>query len=450
MSAYTRLCTSVLFPLHEKLKGHDSVERLRALEASQWWPRVRLAELRANRLARLLRDAYEHVPYYRDALPASVTKARDAASLLPSLPFLDKSIIRQQGARMQSRRAVRLRKLSTGGSTGEPLTFWLGADRVSHDVAAKWRATRWWGVDIGDPEIVLWGSPIEVGAQDRIRSLRDMLFRTTLLPAFRMSDAQMSAHLSRIIAMRPVMLFGYPSALALLAEHARDHSVDVGSLGVRAVFCTGETLLDTQRTLLSEVFRAPVANGYGARDAGFIAHECPSGTLHLSAEDVIAEVVDAEGRVLPEGCEGEIVVTHLATTSVPMIRYRTGDVGTLSNEICDCGRTLPSLATVRGRSTDLIRTADGNVMHALALIYVLRERPEVRAFKIIQESLRELRVLLVPGPGFGPTVTQAIRDGLLARMGEGTMIRVETVSAIEPEKSGKYRYVVSHVGGVGA
>jgi phenylacetate-CoA ligase len=445
VSAYTWLCARVVFPLHEQLKGHDSVRRRRELEDSQWWPRDRLDALRRARLAQLLRDARQHVPYYRDALPESVAGTRDPLALLPSLPFLDKAIIREQGERMKSRTARRLRKLSTGGSTGEPLTFWVGAERVSHDVAAKWRATRWWGVDIGDPEVVLWGSPIEVGAQDRIRGIRDRVFRTTLLPAFRMSDAQMSNHLARIVAIRPAMLFGYPSALALLAQHAHERAVDVGSLGVRVVFCTGETLLDTQRALLEDVFRAPVANGYGARDAGFIAHQCPSGTLHLSAEDVIIEIVDASGHPLPEGQEGEIVVTHLATTSFPMIRYRTGDIGTLHSGICGCGRTLPALSAVRGRSTDLIRTTDGNIMHALALIYVLRERPEVRAFKIIQESLQELRVQVVPGLGFGADVVEAIRQGLLARMGEGTRIFVDTVTAIEPEKSGKYRYVVSRV-----
>lgn len=449
MSAYTRFCSTVLFALHEQLKGHDTVRRLRVLEDSQWWPRARLDALRAKRLGQFLRHAREHVPYYRDVLPASVMDPHDAFAKLQTLGFLDKQIIREQSERLKSRTGHGLRKLSTGGSTGEPLTFWVGRERISHDVAAKWRATRWWGVDIGDPEIVLWGSPIEVGAQDRVRAIRDRVFRTMLLPAFRMSDTQITDHLERIVRFRPAMLFGYPSALALLAERAKHRGIDVRSLGIRVVFCTGETLLDSQRALLEEVFGAPVANGYGARDAGFIAHQCPFGTLHLSAEDVIVEIIGSAGQPLPEGEEGEIVVTHLATDSAPLIRYRTGDIGALGSAACGCGRTLPALENVRGRSTDLIRTADGNIMHGLALIYVLRERPEVRAFKIIQESLQRLLVQVVPGPGFGPEAAEAIRKGLLARMGEGTVIVVDTVPVIEPEKSGKYRYVVSRVSTTG-
>jgi phenylacetate-CoA ligase len=83
-----------------------------------------------------------------------------------------------------------LARFNTGGSSGEPLIFLIGKERISHDVAAKWRATRWWGVDIGDPEIVVWGSPIELTAQDRIRQFRDRLLRTQLLPAFEMSESQ--------------------------------------------------------------------------------------------------------------------------------------------------------------------------------------------------------------------------------------------------------------------
>ncbi|WP_341647592.1 hypothetical protein [Thauera humireducens] len=88
-------------------------------------------------------------------------------------------------------------------------------------MAAKWRATRWWGVDIGDPELVVWGSPVELGAQDRIRQLRDALMRSHLLPAFEMSPANLDRFVDTIRRARPAMLFGYPSSLSLIAEHAR-------------------------------------------------------------------------------------------------------------------------------------------------------------------------------------------------------------------------------------
>ena len=104
---------------------------------------------------------------------------------------------------------------NTGGSSGEPLIFFIGNERVGHDVAAKWRATRWWDVDIGDTEIVVWGSPIELGTQDRFRAIRDKFMRTELMPAFQMSEPNLDQFVARIRDRRPKMLFGYPSACLL-------------------------------------------------------------------------------------------------------------------------------------------------------------------------------------------------------------------------------------------
>lgn len=97
-------------------------------------------------------------------------------------------------------------------------------------------------------------------------------------------------------------------------------------------FCTSERLYDHQREAISSAFACPVANGYGGRDAGFIAHECPAGGMHITAEDIIVEIIDENGSIQPTGIAGEIVVTHLATSDFPFIRYRTGDVGSLSTE----------------------------------------------------------------------------------------------------------------------
>src|SRR6185436_3761578 len=163
-----------------------------------------------------------------------------ALSDLAGIPFLTKALIRAHSEELK-RPGSPLTRLNTGGSSGEPLVFYMGRGRVSHDVATKWRATRWWGVDIGDPEIVLWGSPIELSRQDRIRAVRDAVFRTQLLPAFEMSESAMDEYVSVIRRRRPRMLFGYASALALLAAHAARRQVPLADLGIKVVFVTGET-----------------------------------------------------------------------------------------------------------------------------------------------------------------------------------------------------------------
>lgn len=445
MSLYTRLVAGVIFPLHERLKGHSSVAVVRAMEKTQWLPPEEMAELQARSLRGFLLRIGRDVPYYRELFktlefdPNTVTSVAD----LQRLPLTGKSDIRANMDALTADNAGSLEKFSTGGSSGEPLIFYRGKERVSHDVAAKWRATRWWDVDIGDREVVVWGSPIELDSQDRVRLVRDGILRTELLSAFEMSNANLLRFTQRLKQVRPRMLFGYPSSLALMAEYVTNNGYRVDDLGIKVVFVTSERLYDHQRKAIETAFGCPVANGYGGRDAGFIAHECPAGSMHITAEDIIVEIVNDEGEVMPADQKGEIVVTHLSTGDFPFVRYRTGDVGSLSGKTCDCGRGLPLLAEIEGRTTDFVRAADGTVLHGLAFIYVLRELPQVEAFKIIQETVTELTVQLVTSPGNTDELENTILEQFRRRLGESLMVNFQYVPEIEREASGKFRYVVS-------
>ncbi|MBN9132064.1 MAG: phenylacetate--CoA ligase family protein [Nitrosospira multiformis] len=444
---YTSLVSGLLFPLQERLKDHSTVSVRKALEVSQWWSRERLEELQLLKLGHLLAEAEVHVPYYRRLFAEAGFKAAQVSSLadLARLPLLDKPAIRANIEALKSEKAQNLSRFNTGGSSGEPLVFYIGNERISHDVAAKWRATRWWNVDIGDPEVVVWGSPIELGAQDRLRMLRDRLLRTRLFPAFEMSEQKLDHFLGELRAAPPRMFFGYPSALSHIARHAQARGQRMDDLGIRVAFVTSERLYDEQRQQISKTFGCPVANGYGGRDAGFIAHECPKGGMHITAEDIIVEIVDRQGVPLPCGEAGEIVVTHLSTGEFPFIRYRTGDIGILDDGVCLCGRGLPLIREIQGRSTDFVVAQDGTVMHGLALIYILRDLPEIRSFKIIQESLATIRVCVVTESGLTSETAAKIEWEFKARLGQEVDIQIEELAEIPAEKSGKFRYVVSKV-----
>ena len=448
MSLYTAAVSGLLFPLQERIKSHQSVAVRQRMEQTQWWDAGRLQALQVERLRALLVEAGRAVPYYRDLFarlkfdPQSLTRIAD----LQALPMLDKATIRQHTEALKHPQAKGLARFNTGGSSGEPLIFYIGKERVSHDVAAKWRATRWWGVDIGDREVVVWGSPIELGAQDRVRRLRDAVLRTSLLPAFEMSEARLDGFIQHIRQQRPRMLFGYPSALSHIAGHAEKRGVCMTDLGIRVAFVTSERLYDDQRATISRVFGCPVANGYGGRDAGFIAHECPAGGMHLTAEDIVVEIVGSNGQPVPDGEAGEIVITHLATRAFPFIRYRTGDVAVLDLKPCRCGRGLPLLKEIQGRTTDFVVAADGTVLHGLALIYILRDLPGVQAFKVVQHTRQRTTVQVVADSRFGPGAEDSVVAGFKRRLGPDVVVELQRVAAIAPEKSGKFRYIVSHVG----
>lgn len=447
MSLYTKFVSGLLFPLHERLKGHGSVAALRSMERSQWLPPAAMAQLQIQRLQDFLVRIGDDVPYYRELFhtldfhPAELRSLED----LQRLPLLGKADIRANMDRLKAQNAGTLEKFSTGGSSGAPLIFYRGKERVSHDVAAKWRATRWWDVDIGDPEIVVWGSPIELGSQDRVKLLRDKLLRTELLSAFEMSNANLLQFTRRIKQFKPRMLFGYPSSLALLAEYIINNGYKVDNLGIKVVFVTSERLYEHQRTAIETAFGAPVANGYGGRDAGFIAHQCPRGAMHITAEDIVVEIVGEDGEALPSREKGEIVITHMSTGDFPFVRYRTGDVGSLSTDTCPCGRGLPLLAEIEGRTTDFVKAVDGTILHGLALIYVLRELPQVEEFRIIQESIASITVQLVTSSSDTEQLENTVTEQFRRRLGDSVVVNFDYVKKIERESSGKFRYVVSQL-----
>lgn len=448
MGLYTSLAANVLFPLHEKLKKHSTVAVMRELERTQWLSVEQIRTLQLRRLREFLNECVAHVPYYHDVFrslgldPGSISSIADLARL----PLLTKDIVRREFDRLRSDIIEPMRLFSTTGSTGDPLRFNISKTRISHEVAAKWRATRWWGVDVGDREIVVWSSPIELNRQDRIRRVRDWLLRSKLISSEAMSSADMDRYIAMIRRFRPKMLYGYPSSMTLIAQRAQERSVRLDDLGIRVAFCTAERLYPHQAEVLRRVFGCPVADGYGGRDSGYIANECPHGGLHITAEDIIVEIVDEEGRPVAPGVPGEVVVTHLYSTGFPFVRYRNGDVAVLDEGQCACGRGLPLMKEVRGRTNDILLAEDGSMVHDVAIAMVLRDTHGVNAFKVIQETLQHCRLQLVTDTRFCRDVGEdKIRATFRARLGRSVRLQIEYVDAIEPERSGKYRYVVSKI-----
>ena len=442
-----QVIASGVFRVQELLKGHRTFAMLGEMNQDQWLPREQLQRLQQERLIRLLKHAAVAAPYYREVFGAlGITEEElDAEFELARLPLLTKEVIRSNLERLKSDDARRVRRFSTGGSTGAPLSFYLGPTRVSSDVAARMRAEAWFGVSVTDPEFAIWGSPAELRKQDRMRELRDRMMRTRLLSAFEMNAATMDRYLDEMLERGCKRVFGYPSSIAVLCQRARQRGLDLRNMGVKAVFVTAEFLYEHWRQVIREAFGCPVANGYGGRDSGFVAHECPSGKMHITADRLIVEIVDEQGRVAQMGSAGEIVVTNLDTPEMPFIRYRTGDIGSMDTLPCKCGRTLPILARIEGRRTDFVIAPDGRVMHGLSLIYVIREIGGIEAFRITQKGLTNFEVQLVRGEGFDPTCETRIRQGFVQRLRAPVSVMIRYSDSIAPTASGKTRHVISEV-----
>ena len=445
------LSRRVVYPLHERLLKRPTFAYLESLEESQWLSRAELERLQARKLTRLLQTAAKHSPWHAERiLAAGLDVGANCAPVtleqLRRLPVMTKQDARVNVDRM---RWVGVpggaSKYNTGGSSGEPLVFYFGRSRQASDAAGRIRARRWWSVDVGDREAYLWGAPAELNKTDRIKTIRDGLLNQLVLNAFAMSAANMDAYLEAVQAFGPKCIYGYASSVALLAARARARGIRLRLPELRVVCATGEPLYPHQRQLIEEVFGVPVANEFGSRDIGFTAHETPHGEMLLISESIILEVLDEAGQPVAPGKLGEAVATGLCSDAQPFIRYRTGDMVRVSPQGCSDGRGLHVLSEVVGRTTDFVVRPDGVVMHALAVIYVLRAVEGIAQFKFIQHALRDVEVLVVPASQWTEASHAGLIASLAARLGNDVRVSIRLVDAIPVEASGKYRYVVSHV-----
>jgi phenylacetate-CoA ligase len=442
---YRWLVWNVLFRLHERAKGHDTYRFLRDMEAADRASGKELEELRRRKLRDLIEYSFAHVPFVRTrmteagCLPSDIREPRD----LTRLPLMRKADARANREALRSDIAGKLSSFTTGGSTGDPLIFDLAKRRVASRVACRQRTSRWWGVSVGDPELAIWGAPVELTRQDWVRNFRDRFLSSRLLSAFEMNEATISHYLDVLERGNYRQIFGYPTALYMLSAQAQKEGRNLRRLGLKVAFVTGEVLFPYQRELIAETLNCPVANGYGGRDSALIAHECPQGGMHVLADAVILELLDPQGRPVPPGEPGEIVITDLYSHEAPFIRYATGDIAVLSARRCPCGRALPLLERVEGRSNDSITSPDGRAINSLALIYSVREIEGIERFKITQKTLTSFHVQLVRNPRYSTNSEERIRKGWTQLLRAPVTVTFEYLQELPIDRSGKFRHVVS-------
>ncbi len=442
---HPQIVRHIVSPLLERLLGRKTFAYLRECETTQWRTSSALRAIQAQKLRALLQLAQSNCTWYRREFARLALNVAndDPFEILAQLPRIDKATIRQHQSEMVNA-AVDGGPIpfNTGGSTGEPLSFFVDRRRIGYDKAARILTHAWFDVQPGDREVYLWGSPLEIRGQDRFKRIRDRVTNELLLAAFRLNPETMSKYFRQITAYDPASIFGYPSSLTRFAEFCEATGRVYRAKNLKAVFVTGEVVDERQRDILYRYFNVPIVNGYGSRDGGFIAHECPSGSMHVMDQNIIVEILDENGQPVAESESGEIVITHLDAHALPLIRYRTGDIATKKGGQCACGRGLSLVGAIDGRRGDHLVGADGTLTHPLAAIYVMRELDSVKQFQIHQQRDRSINVQVVEDGSANSLNSERIISDLRRRLGP-LPVNVETVGAIPVAGSGKYRHVVS-------
>ncbi len=393
-----------------------------------------------------MRHAASHVPYYRDLLAGA---NEFSPRTLRSLPPLTKAIVRRESKRLLAENAApgELHANSTSGSTGEPLYFYTDEKSLSCRKAAVVRNKSWAGLRRGDREMLLWGSPIDSEREARLRGrVRSWLLRSRLLSSYNLSREELGKYLRIIAASKPRLITAYPSALEELArEYLRG---GYPPLGVPAFLTSAETLYPHQRKLFEDTFQAPVFNRYGSREVGDIAQECEQHTgLHINSERVLVEVVREDSTPCNPGELGNVLVTDLDNFGMPLIRYAIGDQAAFAapESACACGRGLPRLEVVAGRAFDVVRFPNGSAVGGTYWTILLRTRPGIDRFQVVQQQLDEITVRYIADAPLPAETTYFVRSEIAKRAGDAFRVKFDRVTEIAAGAGGKQRIVLSEI-----
>lgn len=426
------------------VRGQPVQNYLRKLLQSQFLNPSDLALLQMKKFQRIVTYAKQFVPFYDKTLANICNTEIETFADLQRLPFITKTDLKEYHKMMISReRFYLLTKKTTGGSTGEPVTIPKTRDAMAWELAATWRGYSWAKIDIGDRQGRFWGVPLS--KKDKARAkLIDFIANRKRCSAFSFSERDLQMYTMVLEKFNPVYFYGYVSMIEEYAKYFI-HNGETSPFKLKAIITTSEVLTDYHRKLIEDVFSTRVYNEYGSGELGSVAHECEEGSLHVSAENMIVEVIDGN-RPCDAGEIGELVITELNNYATPLIRYRTGDFASLSNKKCKCGKTLPIIKNLFGRSYDMLRNSEGKLFHGEFIMYIFEEAQRnnlgIKAFQVTQESVQSFKIKIVPEKQYGRSTEEFIIHHIREKFDRNAIVRFELVNQIERAPSGKMRLII--------
>lgn len=423
--------------------GRD-FERLSAyLMSNLLLSRDNIHDLQMKSMKKLLRSAYTHVPYYKRIFDSVGFEPGDFRDLndLRLLPILTKEIIKNNIGELISDKIHSKAKAlhQTGGTTGSPTFFYLPKVlKGPFNFATLYRFYSWGGVKFGEPRVSIAGRLITKTPPYAMRNIAE---NQLYVCAHYLQKENLDELIKSIKNFMPAFVQGHPSALAILAHYMLEKGI---VLPVKSVFTTSENLYDDQRSLIEMAFVCKVFDTYGMGEMVTMASECTEHKgYHLAPEYGITEVINENSY---ENGVGELICTSLQNYAMPLIRYKCGDIGKLSDEKCSCGCAFPMLESISGRVDDVLKTIDGRTVLPLS-IRLQMKAVDLSDFQVIQVRDNSFQVNLF---GFynedqKDKVTVKINSVLMPILGNSANILVQFEQIPILTKNGKRQVVIKLV-----
>ncbi|XVH32236.1 phenylacetate--CoA ligase family protein [Haloferacaceae archaeon DSL9] len=420
------------------------------IQESESWSRDRLEQYQERKLRDLIEHAYENVPYYRRIFDERDLTPNDIQSLedLQKLPFLTKEDVRDNLEDLKATNYTEsdFEYVKTGGSTGKPLEFCY-EDGVTRAKEWAYMKTQWdrVGYNFWDKCVILRGE--EVHTDDGQFWDTSLFGRWLVLSSYHMADDRLPQYIAKIREFKPKYIQAYPSVISILARYMDEHDVEPFS-SVKAILCGSEKLYADQRTLVEDTLGCRVYSWYGHAERCVLGGECEidEQRYHMFPQYGIMEIIGQDGNPIHEpGESGEIVGTSLNNYAMPLIRYRTNDIGRLGDSSCKCGRSYQILESVEGRVQEMFIGDDGRPIPLTgAYSQVGKSSSNVKNAQFYQDEPGEVSLRLVVSDQYTEQDQKQILSDLSGRY-DGLMFEVEIIDQIERTQSGKKRFLIQEL-----
>jgi phenylacetate-CoA ligase len=263
--------------------------------------------------------------------------------------------------------------------------------------------------------------------------------RQLMFSAYHLSENTARHYIMALVENQISWLHGYPSILATLAGYVVDH--EIMPLPDLKIITTGaESLLPNQKKVINKAFNAKLVQHYGQAEGVANISECEHGSMHVDEDFSFVEFIPMEGQ----NERFRIVGTNWTNPVFPLIRYDTGDIATLSDTNCPCGRPWRIVTSIDGRKEDYLFLPNG--VKVGRLDHIFKDLVNIREAQIVQREKGSAVFRIVKGSKYDSTGEESkFLKEARQRLGDDIKLSIEYVDKIPRTCSGKLRFVVSEL-----
>ena len=400
-------------------------------------------------LARRLLDQIQYFGRREDALPewreaAAIQEPADLWRIWPSLPVMGKSHLQNHfiASEIGTRFGVPGKVNASGGSTGEPVTFFHDVAMLRKAMAASLYIHQRMGWTPGMPVLIIWGSDRDIRKdttwQNRVNAT---LRNEQLLAGYKMTPQLIDSVLDLARRNRPVCIYGFTSMLEYVARGVLETNRALPPGYVRSAWNGGEMLFPEQSEVFRKAFGVPILNRYGGREMSAMACQFEDGgPLHVLRPWVFVEVVNDRNQPASPGEPGRLLLTSTINRGTPFLRYEIGDLGTYA-AAHNTEAGITALDSLEGRVSGLLRLPNGKVIQNIFWNHLVKEFPEVHQFQVVLANVGDVSLLL-KGRGFEPARESNMLETLRLMVGDDIAVSIRWVAEIPRTAQGKLVQVV--------